>query len=788
MFVKIIREQELFRIDATPVTIVAIDDAAITVEVQFKLLRASTRRGDAVRVTAFSRVLQRSSIVSRAQSNNDRMQAAVDAICSQITDAKLLARAQERFVVASRLISLRTLFPAADRTGKRLVIREHAELVSQNESTIALRTVSGSDDGVPRIEGSQLFDIIAATGRDPSDVVLGRSEGAVAERVVGGLATSRDVPLPAALVRYLAVLTKSTTPTAELPTDAGTSATRVEALDDEAPIECRQLIRFPVDRLMIDGTMVSHVTFRAEILDEDAATIDAVTFGFDLATHKALFATPRRPPRVCLSQSTTGGVLLIKPGDAATAQVRVLRRVIARVGPIERSYTEHGVYRIDASSHTVRITLAPVHSAIVLYRVIPIGTNGQLGAEYTTVVQRPFLPAPVVTSSITTSVVRGGMLIEVRGIPSRAVSIDVLRRDLTLRDSSVSVIGRSIRIDDEVRAAGFASIVDGSVTNGRLYEYSCRLLMLDGRRITVGSVHTEYQALVEDKIRTTISDLRSTVDDEGQTDVTFGITTSLLDGDADALRALLIAQGVSEMYADEMLADRDKLRGLIAHHVMRTDLSTGEQVDFGVIIGTTFVDSAHRVRASAPPVLPGRRYRYEIAALVRAPETLFVSYVKPMIDAPSRKAYTMIPSKHLHPVTLKTGVITTAAGLATRFAKSAFDHGRVGSITAVEIETRVGPAFVTDAVANQIDSRTVSLTWRVDAPDDVIDHFIVVSTTEGVRRVLGRCHTSFARGGHRYLHTLTNSSPMRSSYTIVPIMIDYSPGVPTDTNEITVED
>jgi hypothetical protein len=262
--------------------------------------------------------------------------------------------------------------------------------------------------------------------------------------------------------------------------------------------------------------------------------------------------------------------------------------------------------------------------------------------------------------------------------------------------------------------------------------------------------------------------------------------TEVVDTNQDIIKALLQRQDIYEQFQDDVLREREFLKSLIAHNVQRVDLTTGAREDFGVLTTTSFDDETLRKNQSIPVLKLGHKYRYEVTALLRTPESMFETLQKTKTDTITKKPYTYSPAKFMHPVTLKRGVLVTSSGLKTRFSKEAMSHGAIGATESIEVSFDEDVARVLDASVARFDSDLNVVTWKLRGSIDQVDHFLIMKEVHGVRTVIGKAHSEFAYGNCQYLHQLTARDAGSLVYVIVPVFNDYKTGAGAFTNSVIV--
>lgn len=757
--------------------IVAIaPDGSLTIELGFTLAQEAEQHARTIRLLACTQILPKDSILEHTMAASVDYERLMDAIQGAMPRAKARAKAQADLVVASRTERIDQIIAAARVPG-----HEVSFLAPDVVAALGLRT------GQPTVERNAaaqrtantrelLTDTIIMYGVDPASVVgTHRTNTSVGRSVAG--TSNHQTSLSSPLALHLADLT------APPPHDPTAPVAALVPRDTTARADGAIRIVVPAARLNRPGSApVDRLILILQLLDDGGIDVDSVTLEFDIASHVATFRTPRVPPTISVISGKSTATLSVRSQDPATERVLIVSRVIPSSGPVDPGYSIVQEVPVTSTAHDMKVSVPLPCGSTAIYRAIPIGAGSRLGASFGSAVlrsSRPTIPAHVSLVAVAT---QAGLSIEVRGIPTRVRAIEVVRRDMTLHESSYTSVGLPTRIDDPERAVDHVSIIDRGLKPDHVYEHACRLTHSDGRTAIVGMVHTSYAPFTEGKVVTDIMDLqvdRST----GTPDVTFKINTKVQDAHMDVVRRALVGQGIADNYTAEILAERDKLQKLLAHTVTRVDLISGLREDMGTIVGQEFRDSDHRALGAAP-LLEGRRYRYEVSAAMRAPETLFQALIKSAVDVTTKKTYNIAPARHMHPYTLARGTITSPATLATRHSQTEFGYGNVGNVALLDVVLDRQIARLLDVTASPFDSRTIRIGWRLRGDPATVDHFLITQTMSGMRTVLGNSHSMFPHGACEFFHTVPLGEHGPRTYTVTVVSYDLTMGDAQETDQV----
>jgi hypothetical protein len=443
-----------------------------------------------------------------------------------------------------------------------------------------------------------------------------------------------------------------------------------------------------------------------------------------------------------------------------------------------------GNFSVKASDKSLLVAVdAPINNAIV-YRVVPV-IKGLEGFEFTNVVVKPLRFSEMKAVSLTASIAKEGIDIEVRRIPSAVVAVQLMRKNHTTSDRDWTMLTAPTLIDKSTRMSDIVVFNDNAVKASNVYEYAVHATYRAGTSTRMGTETIEYVKPNPGKVDIKTSNL--VVSHDPEPNVSFDVLPKLIDTDASTLKNLLEVAGIKEYFNADIEAQRDKLNGILAYSVQRIDLLTGQRDDFGVITSSRFSDDELRKINGIDQLKLGRSYRYIISALFRAPETMFDEFKKTVKDPITKRTYSYYPAKFMHPLALTEGVLVSSQGLKTRYAKSPMSHGELGTYAKVDVSFDSQPSLIMDASVTKFDRDTNVITWKVHGVTNVIDHFLISTEVHGVKTMIGKAHSSFPTGVCQYLHQIDSNNLGDVRYVITPVMNDYTVGQSVSTNSIIIE-
>lgn len=545
-------------------------------------------------------------------------------------------------------------------------------------------------------------------------------------------------------------------------------------------------ISFKLPKRKLDSNESADVFVKFDLLDQKTnIPIDTITKILDTTKYSQLYLTPIEPPIVkqVKSEISTRVNLEIKQVDKASDVIFVYKKNLYTSSVEIDDYVLVGTYKISSGKSALIQVSKPVYDAAI-YRCIPAREN-LLGYSYTNIVVKPNKYKTVKAISLTSYISDNGITIEARKIPSDVISIQFMQRNLTIFESDYTTIDKPKLIDNTARSSDYISVVSRNVLDNHVYEFVAKVYYRDGIDDILGSEIIEYINPTPGKIDIKINNLKISKGDNP--DVSFNVELDVVDNNIDEIKKILENQGIKGYFDNDITKQREQLKDLLAYSVHRINVDTGEKEDFGVITTSSFSDRFLRNKRAIKSLVEGKTYRYVITAVARATETTFESYEKTAIDSQTKKNYVYNPAKFQHPITLKKGVLVTSAGLRTRYSKSTFEHGTLGSTTNVEISIDKEPVSLLQLSASSFDNEHNILAWQVKGNLNSVDHFVIMKEINGIRTILGCAHNQFVYGNCQWIHKLDKNDRGQIKYVIVPMLNDYNRGQEVFSNTLSIE-
>ena len=693
-----------------------------------------------------------------------------------------LNKSELQVVQASDVKQANDTQPLLQRVSMSLLIPDVSQQLSGSVSVVAKELAQ---------------DMISRQGLDPSYITQLTPRSSSENQTHQGLSNTQ---------RALELITDPATqllnfhlfpPTSEVPpltTDdvSDTELVQVLQIVTNDTVEISVPVTIPASKLSLEGTNLTNAFVQFDLVNaETNEPIDSIIKTLNIAREMQVYNTPVQPPilKGTVTPNSTYGTLQIKQADTGATSVRVYKKVLWAALQDVDGYSLIGTYPLLATQEALQIRVDVPMSSAAIYRAIPVGNQDALGFEFSNFVLRPPHYTPLRSVALVGLQVDQGVQLEARSLPQRCVAVQFLRWNMATFQNVACptfVNGDVVFIDDAARQADLVTVIDTDVQVENIYRYVTRLIYNDGDTEDFGEVLLEFVQPAPGRVTTTITNL--VVTHNTVPDVSFIINTVTTDTDMDAIKKMLINQDLLQYFQGDIATQRDQLSDLIAHTVDRVDLTTGTRETFGTVTDNNFVDSTLRQSQAVSALQYGHNYRYEIYPLLRAPETMFDSFVKSAVDPTTNKPYSFSPAKFLHPLALGSqGIIVTSDGAQRIYGKGSMAFGVVGSITTVEASFDNDTAKVINPVVTPFNRSLNIITWQVQGDIAQVDHFLLMKTVNGVRTTLGKAHSEFPYGACQYFHQLQKQDDGALSYVIIPVMNDYQVGPTATTNTVIVD-
>lgn len=481
--------------------------------------------------------------------------------------------------------------------------------------------------------------------------------------------------------------------------------------------------------------------------------IERVTTQVKHSRNVAVFTTPVIPPQLSVVSASGFNRLELKQLDPNGAGVYIYRRLIETHTAItDASYVQVAKLPLKPEDGTKLYTDANPSMRPTVYRVVAYNHSELKAHEFSSAVVNPtqkFLGVKTTARpkrlfvSLRPTVVGKNIQVEINDIPSGVLSLRIYRRDLGRRQrlEEAVQVGNTVYLVTSTNQGARYYVTDTTPTEGRVYEYSALLIFKDGIELWSSLPATiQFNSVSNNIVQTTSSPIHA-VNTGIDFDIQFTLNSVVVETQLDRVKNALEQQGLLGFFQDDITQNREQLQNLIAYHITRTDVTTGEQSDMGVFVGTNFSDRTVGKNTSVPAPKEGHVYDYTINTHFRSAESLIPTYTKTSTNSVNPSLdYTYKPSKWLHPITLTEGSLVSTASLKRNHSNTEFTFGTIGDILQLRIDLTTSPTFIYDATAKPLGKDKVLVQWSLKGLNKKIDHFIVTKEEMGMKTVVGKTH------------------------------------------------
>jgi len=568
-----------------------------------------------------------------------------------------------------------------------------------------------------------------------------------------------------------------------------TKSTPIYIMEESHLLEIVEMLYIPIDLIT-----VKDFRLKFEVRSAKGALFQKEEVIVKHEDNVANKLVPALAPDIKISSINKPGKFLIEltQNDENAQSIHLYRRVIPLDEAITNArYTFVKTVSLEKGEHPIIVEDNFASINPIIYRAISASSNGSLGGEFASLVLNQTRSKMAQKSSLvrrpsfvclTTKIVNNRIELNVSNIPSEPIALKIQRRDLTIHEKEFTNVTDMILLHDGKE--NDMTVYDNFVKDGRIYEYSVKLLYEDGFEVVANNnVIVEYINLLTNVVHLQTSAPVITTRDK-DLDVQFAITKEVVLTNTDYIKAMLREQGLSDEFQADITENKDKLQDLFFVRIVRTNLETGEQEDFGVIDSNMFSDNKFGSVKSVKPLESGIKYLYSIYAHARATNTLLSNMETTVTTRGLTSTYK--PSKWKHPVTLKSGNIVTENSIKANYGKSEFTLGNVVDIKYVELDLTQTKPVVTTVKTHNLGPNFNLIDWTISGNANKIDHFIITLDMSGNKTIVGKCHNTTQSNSFQFVDLLDNLEVGSMKYGITPVYYDYSTGQEVFADEILI--
>lgn len=536
----------------------------------------------------------------------------------------------------------------------------------------------------------------------------------------------------------------------------------------------------------------------AELIDQNSVPVQTESRVIQHSKNIINLQIPKLPPIVSAINHFGRTILEFKQVDENAVSINIYRKILPLTTQNNDStYTFVSNVKCTKQDETKRYEDKISNLNPVIYRLIPIDTNGNMGSEFTSIiskaktgninVQELMAKRTNNFAVLTYRMETDGITVEVKDIPSGVISVELYRQDQFSR--MPIMIAPPIQITSKGNTTVFFK--DTKVSLGRIYQYIGKILFRNGTSLAISNkLIVEYNPERTNIVNTTLVNPKVVQTPIGP-DVQFSFNSNFAAKDEDDIQKALNVQGLNQYFLNDIR--KDKLQELIAYHVTRVNMSSGQIEEFGTITDSDFSDTKFGPVKGVAPLQAGNDYKYIVNTHLRSADTLLQNFVKEVtgsinfagiVPLQTGSNYKFQPYKWRHPIALEKGNIISENTLKTNHAKTQFTFGKIGNITSTTLSLSTPIPTIFDALATKLNSTLTRVQWKIQGEANKIDHFIVMIDILGKRTIAGKCHNITNTNQFQFYDVLDDGEMGSLTYYIVPVYYDYSRGKEVNTNKV----
>jgi hypothetical protein len=326
------------------------------------------------------------------------------------------------------------------------------------------------------------------------------------------------------------------------------------------------------------------------------------------------------------------------------------------------------------------------------------------------------------------------------------------------------------------------SFKDTDVTSDNTYVYNAYIISRDGiLRKSLQDLIVQNVKIGNNIISTQITSATNN-SNGNMLNVQFTLSSNLTRTNAAFVLENFKAQGIYDLYKDIFTVSDTDLS--FAYKVIRKNLTTGLEEDFGILQNNNFDDKFLRTNKNVKPLEAGNVYKYYIYSFLRRSDSLLPSLV--VSESYRNQTYTYQPFYSRNPFVLKHGTQITELSLKEQHVQSQYSFGPTGEVLEYDADfSKILPS-VTNVLATNLTRTENLLQWKVEGNLDKIDHFIIVLQQLTNRAIVGKVHNISETNSFDFYDTLTDGESGEIEYVIIPVYFDYIFGQEVKSNTIIV--
>ena len=140
----------------------------------------------------------------------------------------------------------------------------------------------------------------------------------------------------------------------------------------------------------------------------------------------------------------------------------------------------------------------------------------------------------------------------------------------------------------------------------------------------------------------------------------------------------------------------------------------------------------------------------------------------------------------MHPLTLKTGTLSTARSRRSRHGREEFMYGSIGNVRVLEVTIPAEDIDIIRTRVQRADKVTNIITWDVVGDTTKVDFFMITLDHLGTEQVISKIHALADTTTFEFIHELEDVDVGTAQYTITAMLSTFEKGPSVDTERFCI--
>jgi hypothetical protein len=622
---------------------------------------------------------------------------------------------------------------------------------------------------------------------DPASLI--RKTGGIvsAVRSLGGVSTTPQTIPVGAIASPIGLIQQTLTAPTSLTKDSPISSTSF--LTKTATITTSRVVvtlDFTIDTSVLAG--VSTIYFEIEMFDDAARPIYGKYISINHGKNLDDFLTPKFAPEITsfYRRGSDGKIVLfLKQIDPKATFILLYYKEFLNDNDYTQPYTFLGKIPITKEQNEIKVDVSKTLNKRTIIRAIASSIEERKGLLFNSVTVPPTTNSIVDTTLITDPIViwnygfNADNTLAIDGIVQfrDAVSIKITRKqnDDTIDENTIfgpSFLNGSINF----------SLTDRNLSPGKTYIYNAYISSRDGIvRKALDNLIVFNPEIKNNQITTQILNANNSITGNNL-NVTFDLRSDLNRENSAFILENFKLQGIYDLYRN--IFEVTDTANSFAYKVLRKNLTTGEEEDFGILQSPLFNDGFLRANKNVKPLQPGYSYKYSVYTFLRTADSLLPQLQ--VTGSYNNKTYTYRPYFSRNPFVLREGTMVTEISLREQHTNSQYTFGPTGQVVEHNADFSNVLPIVKDVIATNKNRTLNILQWKVEGNLDRVDHFIILTQQLSARKVVGTIHNVSETNTFNFYDILTDGESGNLEYIIIPVYFDLVLGQEVKSNTIII--